>query len=64
MSFTYKDDTIEDKHHRFQKSKAAHCYRMDMAPEKKKKKTRINAKEHLYFYTWRLLFSQNSHLFS
>lgn len=38
MSLTYKDDTIEDKHHRFQKSEAAHCYRMDMTPEKKKRR--------------------------
>ncbi len=35
MRFTYKDDTIEEKHHRFQKSKATHFYWMDMTPEKK-----------------------------
>ncbi len=36
MCFTYKDDTIEEKHHRFQKSKATHFYWMDMTPEEKK----------------------------
>ncbi len=38
MSFTYNDDTIEEKHHNFQKSKATHFYWMDMTPEKKTKK--------------------------
>lgn len=37
MSITYKDDPIEDKHHRFQKSKAAHFDWMEMTPERKKK---------------------------
>lgn len=34
MSFTYKDDSIEEEHHRFQKSKATHFYWMDMTPKK------------------------------
>lgn len=67
MSFTYNDDTIEEKHHNFQKSKATHFYWMDMTPEKKKTKKTINNKE-LFFYNnyyYGLCFAQTlilSHL--